>query len=51
VENTTSFGRRNENVHRKDLEPIEKGKGLAEVYKLMGFNPMKIAGMLGKHMH
>jgi ParB/RepB/Spo0J family partition protein len=36
-----------ENVHRKDLEPIEKGKGLAEVYKLMGFNPMKIAGMLG----
>jgi ParB/RepB/Spo0J family partition protein len=26
-----------ENVHRKDLEPLEKARGLAEVYKLGGF--------------
>ena len=31
-----------ENVHRKDLEPLEKARGLAEVYRLMGFDPMKI---------
>lgn len=26
-----------ENVHRKDLEPLEKARGLAEVYRLGGF--------------
>jgi ParB-like chromosome segregation protein Spo0J len=28
-----------ENVHREDLQPIEKAKGLAEVYELAGFEP------------
>jgi len=28
-----------ENVQRADLEPLEKARGLAEVYRLMGFNP------------
>jgi ParB family chromosome partitioning protein len=31
-----------ENVHRKDLEPIEKARGLAEVYRLAGFEPARI---------
>lgn len=31
-----------ENVQRKDLEPLEKARGLAEVYRLMGFNPVNI---------
>ena len=31
-----------ENVHRKDLEPMEKGRGLAEVYRLVGFEPMTV---------
>jgi ParB-like chromosome segregation protein Spo0J len=31
-----------ENVHRKDLEPLEKARGLAEVYRLMGFDPMHV---------
>jgi hypothetical protein len=31
-----------ENVHREDLKPIEKAKGLAEVYRLAGFEPAKI---------
>jgi len=28
-----------ENVHRKDLEPIEKARGLKEIYRLAGFDP------------
>lgn len=32
-----------ENVHRKDLEPIEKAKGLAEIYRLKGFEPLKVS--------
>ncbi len=35
-----------ENVQRKDLEPIEKGRGLAEVYKLVGLNPTDVATTL-----
>jgi hypothetical protein len=35
-----------ENVHRRDLEPIEKARGLAEVYKLNGFEPLKVMGKL-----
>jgi len=35
-----------ENVHRKDLEPLEKARGLAEVYRLHGFDPLKVAGKL-----
>jgi len=31
-----------ENVQRKDLEPIEKGRGLAEVYRLVGFEPTTV---------
>ena len=31
-----------ENVHREDLKPIEKARGLAEVYRLMGFEPMSV---------
>lgn len=34
-----------ENVHRKDLEPIERARGLAEVYRLAiepGFEPGKL---------
>lgn len=31
-----------ENVHRKDLEPMERARGLAEAYRLMGFEPMNI---------
>ena len=30
-----------ENVHRKDLEPLEKARGLAEVYRLAGIDPDK----------
>lgn len=35
-----------ENVHRKDLEPVEKARGLAEVYRLNGFEPLKALGKL-----
>lgn len=35
-----------ENIHRKDLEPIEKARGLAEVYRLMGFEPMNVGTKL-----
>ena len=35
-----------ENVQRKDLEPIEKARGLAEVYRLTGFEPVKVLGKL-----
>lgn len=28
-----------ENVQREDLEPIEKARGLKEIYRLAGFNP------------
>jgi hypothetical protein len=31
-----------ENVHRKDLEPLERARGLAEVYRLAGFEPAKV---------
>lgn len=31
-----------ENVNRKDLEPLEKARGLAEVYRLTGFEPAKV---------
>lgn len=31
-----------ENVHREDLAPIEKAKGLAEVYRLAGFEPANV---------
>lgn len=31
-----------ENVQRADLEPIEKARGLAEVYRLAGFEPAKV---------
>jgi len=32
-----------ENVHRKDLEPLERARGLAEVYRLGGFEPSRVA--------
>jgi len=35
-----------ENVHRKDLAPIEKAKGLAEVYRFVGFEPAKVPSQL-----
>lgn len=35
-----------ENVHRKDLEPVEKARGLAEVYRLNGFELLKALGKL-----
>jgi hypothetical protein len=35
-----------ENVQRKDLEPIEKARGLAEVYRLSGFEPVKTMSAL-----
>lgn len=35
-----------ENVHRKDLKPIERGRGLAEVYRLSGFEPEKASKAL-----
>ncbi|MGD9131251.1 MAG: ParB/RepB/Spo0J family partition protein [Candidatus Bathyarchaeota archaeon] len=31
-----------ENVQRKDLESLEKARGLAEVYRLQGFEPRKV---------
>ena len=31
-----------ENVQWEDLQPIEKARGLAEVYRLAGFEPAKI---------
>jgi ParB family chromosome partitioning protein len=38
-----------ENVQRKDLEPIEKARGLAEVYRLsLGFEPRKSLDLLLK---
>lgn len=39
-----------ENVHRKDLEPIEKARGLAEVYRLVGFEPTKVADILNNKL-
>lgn len=38
-----------ENVQRKDLEPLERARGLAEIYKLAGFDPAKIQFQL-KHI-
>jgi hypothetical protein len=35
-----------ENVQRKDLEPLERARGLAEVYKLVGFEPTKVGSQL-----
>ena len=35
-----------ENVHRRDLEPMEKARGLAEVYHLKGVTPLKALGKL-----
>jgi hypothetical protein len=35
-----------ENVHRKDLGPMEKARGLAEVYRLGGFEPLDVASKL-----
>jgi len=35
-----------ENVQREDLQPIEKAKGLAEVYRLSGFEPGKASSKL-----
>ena len=35
-----------ENVQRSDLEPIEKAQGLAEVYRLRGFEPLRIGSKL-----
>jgi ParB family chromosome partitioning protein len=35
-----------ENVQRKDLEPIEKARGLAEVYRLGGFEPLDVASKI-----
>ena len=31
-----------ENVQRTDLQPLEKARGLAEVYRLAGFEPAKV---------
>lgn len=35
-----------ENVQRKDLEPMERARGLAEVYRLKGVAPLKALGKL-----
>lgn len=35
-----------ENVQRADLEPIEKARGLVEVYRLRGFEPLKVGSQL-----
>lgn len=35
-----------ENVQRTDLEPLEKARGLAEVYRLAGFEPAKAMSVL-----
>ena len=35
-----------ENVQRTDLEPIEKARGLAEVYRLAGFEPARTMSAL-----
>lgn len=40
-----------ENVQRKDLEPMEKARGLAEVYRLVGFEPTKAATILNTKLH
>lgn len=40
-----------ENVQRKDLEPMEKARGLAEVYRLVGFEPTKVAAVLNTKLH
>lgn len=39
-----------ENAHRKDLEPMEKARGLAEVYKLVGQSPTKVADILNNKL-
>jgi ParB-like chromosome segregation protein Spo0J len=36
-----------ENVHREDLAPMERARGLAEVYRLQGFEPREALGKLG----
>ena len=33
-------------AERKDLEPMEKARGLSEVYKLSGFEPLKVKPLL-----
>ena len=35
-----------ENVQRRDLAPLEKARGLAEIYRLNGFDPFRILGKL-----
>jgi len=35
-----------ENVQRKDLEPIERARGLAEIYRLNGFEPLNVMSKL-----
>ena len=35
-----------ENVHRKDLKPIERARGLAETYRLMGYEPTNVGTKL-----
>lgn len=35
-----------ENVHRRDLESLEKARGLAEVYRLSGFEPERASKRL-----
>lgn len=37
-----------ENVHRKELEPLERARGLAEIYRLERFEPSKVALQLSK---
>jgi len=39
-----------ENVQRTDLGPLEKARGLAEVYKLVGFEPTDVAGVLNRKL-
>ena len=39
-----------ENVHRRDLEPLERARGLAEVYRLVGFQPTKVAHVLNNRL-
>jgi len=40
-----------ENVHRKDLNPIEKARGLAEVYRLARIKPASaLNGLMGIHL-
>jgi hypothetical protein len=37
-----------ENVHREDLKPIERAKGIAEVYRMTGVEPASgLNGLMG----